>query len=648
MKKNSKKNAIVEAILASCEIVYAPVKELEKSVHNCRHVPLSQKEIEELADNIAAVGLLQNLIGHKIEGSNKIGIAAGENRRLALGVLINRNLINPDYLVPLKLVEEKYALIVSYAENNNRKGMQPVDQIKVFSTLIEQNNEPAQIAASYGYPTRHVNKMVKLANMAPVLLDKLAQGLIDVDQLQALSVCDSQERQVEIWENGAHSYNGRNPNMLKARAADGKIAINNNSLFKFVGASEYEANGGSIERDLFSADNEGYITDTVLLESLALTKLNVMAKDIALEEGWSWSNGRIDQVQSWGDDANRFKVLNAPVEEVFHGKTAREEELDEKISMLEMYRTDIDDEQSDTYIQFDNAIDAMYEELELIKEQMIINQWTDEIKKSAGVVVWLSRQGAVIQRGIIENKTTESDATAEIDIDSDETHEDSNASHVRSVKDKGYSAALVASLTSERTLAVQAELSKQPRVAIAYLTHTLAVRTFSSGYCNSAMEVRIDRNYKIKEFAPDADSTKAGMALLETHEKWNQKLPEGWRNDFQWLLDWEQSEIEALLAYCLSLSINGVKNPQFEQVNSLDSIESAMNFNLLDYWKPTVDNFYKRISKDHMAATLKEAGMEDKIVNIAAMKKSDAAVYVEQELTESNWLPVTMKAKITA
>ena len=63
-------------------------------------------------------------------------------------------------------------------------------------------------------------------------------------------------------------------------AADSKLA-------RFVGMDAYEAAGGAVLRDLFDADNAGWLTDRELVEKLAAEKLEAAAATVR-GEGWKW------------------------------------------------------------------------------------------------------------------------------------------------------------------------------------------------------------------------------------------------------------------------------------------------------------------------------------------------------------------------
>jgi ParB family chromosome partitioning protein len=69
----------------------------------------------------------------------------------------------------VKRVSDELAVVASMVENNNRVAMHPAEQISGFRTLSEQGKTPAQIGDQLGTVRRHVQRMLKLASLAPEL-----------------------------------------------------------------------------------------------------------------------------------------------------------------------------------------------------------------------------------------------------------------------------------------------------------------------------------------------------------------------------------------------------------------------------------------------------------------------------------------------
>ncbi len=88
------------------------------------------KEIEALAADIQARGVLQNLIGYDEDG--KIRICAGGRRYRALKLLQKAKAIPGTFEVPVEIRSKDEALEISLAENAQREDMHPADAIAAY------------------------------------------------------------------------------------------------------------------------------------------------------------------------------------------------------------------------------------------------------------------------------------------------------------------------------------------------------------------------------------------------------------------------------------------------------------------------------------------------------------------------------------
>ena len=95
------------------------------------------KEIEALAADIQARGVLQNLIGYDEDG--KIRICAGGRRYRALKLLQKAKAIPGTFEVPVEIRSKDEALEISLAGNAQREDMHPADAIRAFATLRDDD-----------------------------------------------------------------------------------------------------------------------------------------------------------------------------------------------------------------------------------------------------------------------------------------------------------------------------------------------------------------------------------------------------------------------------------------------------------------------------------------------------------------------------
>ncbi|EBT2496092.1 ParB/RepB/Spo0J family partition protein [Salmonella enterica] len=272
-KPSKEQETALSALLAQTEEVSVPLASLFKSPRNVRTVPYSVESVSELADSIKGVGLLQNLVVHALPG-DRYGVAAGGRRLAALNMLAERNILTADWPVRVKVIPQELATAASMTENGHRRDMHPAEQIAGFRAMAQEGKTPAQIGDLLGYSPRHVQRMLKLADLAPVILDALAEDRITTEHCQALALENDTARQVQVFEAACQSGWCGKPEVQTIRrlVTESEVAVAGNSKFRFVGADAFSPD--ELRTDLFSDDEGGYV-DCVALDAALLP------------EGWS-------------------------------------------------------------------------------------------------------------------------------------------------------------------------------------------------------------------------------------------------------------------------------------------------------------------------------------------------------------------------
>lgn len=599
----AKKSATaVEAVLEKATLAYFPLSRLVKSPLQARKRPHTPEDIRDTAESIAGVGLIQNLAGHEM-ADGKIGVCAGGGRLESLQLLHSEGRWHSDQLVPVRIVPEDMAKAVSLTENGRRRDMHPVEQIQGFRELSEEGKTHAQIADLMGYSTRHVERSLKLAGLAPSLLCLLSEDRIQLDHCRALVLADTHERQEEIWESAvSRSYGVPSPQTIRGLVTSGEVKTSGSDLLRFTGLEAYLVEGGELRTDLFSDENEGWV-DAVTRERAALKKLSALAADIAKREGWQWSESRLKQVETYGEDARAYRHYPFP-ERVFTAQQA---------SRLAEIETLMETASADERI----AIDA---EMVVIHDAGEASAWPDATRKICGVVVSLDHGVIEIQRGLARITEEEADE---------------------------FPATLVKAMSCERTLAVHAALCTQADMSVTLLTWHLAKGVFTSGRGSpdpSRVQLN-DNQYVLLEKSLSGENGRAYRFLMEEKARWEARLPDDWRHDMRWLLAWTPEERNALLGFLSALSVDGQQDREHgrTQRSSLDALESVMGFSLYDWWQPTAENYFSRIGKAQICAAMSGAGLTGKASDAEKMKKGDAAVLAAEELAANSWLPAWMK-----
>ncbi|MBX9485980.1 ParB/RepB/Spo0J family partition protein [Yersinia enterocolitica] len=601
-------------VLEQTPIEYVPLSSLVKSPLNVRLIPYSVESVTSLANTIASIGLLQNLVAHDLEGG-QFGVAAGGRRLAALNMLVERGVYQADVPVAIKCVPEELAVAASMTENGERKEMHPAEQIVGFRTLADEGKTPAQIGDLLGYSSRHVQRGLKLASLAPALLEALAKDEITLEKCQILVLEDSQERQAQVWEQAQQVF-GKSPQNYQLRnlITEQEVSIKNNKKFAFVGSDELAAAGAVVRTDLFSDENEGWI-DRALLDRLTLEKLEAIAVAIQESEGWLWCAQQMDPIGNWGEDARQYKLMSEPTPVYTESEQSHIDTLTAALEDTETY----DDE---------NDIQQQIEDFE---SAVSIRGWTAEQKAQSGVVVSFDGGDLTFQRGVILRGNIAQTETPQ-----------NNLAQI-SPTPKGLSATLITSLSSERTLAVMAALVQNPTVALALHTHSMALKVFFGQYASSVLKTSMDiKWHTLLSNAPASEEGEANRVLENLHNQWEARLPENWQLDFSWLLTWDQAEVIALLTYCVGLSLDAVRcqaGMDGKVGGELVSVENALEFDLRDWWQPTKENYFGRISKEQMSEALTAIEKEAQATSVLKMKKGDAAHLAAVEIAQTRWVP---------
>ncbi|MHA6215116.1 ParB/RepB/Spo0J family partition protein [Escherichia coli] len=623
-RKSSRKPAktqetVLSALLAQTEEVSVPLASLIKSPLNVRTVPYSAESVSELADSIKGVGLLQNLVVHALPG-DRHGVAAGGRRLAALNMLAERGIIPADWPVRVKVIPQELATAASMTENGHRRDMHPAEQIAGFRAMAQEGKTPAQIGDLLGYSPRHVQRMLKLADLAPVILDALAEDLITTEHCQALALENDTARQVQVFEAACQSGWGGKPEVQTIRrlVTESEVAVAGNSKFRFVGADAFSPD--ELRTDLFSDDGDGYV-DRVALDAALLEKLQAVAEHLREAEGWEWCAGRMEPVGECREDAGTYRSLPEP-EAVL--TEAEEERLNELMTRYDALENQCEES------------DLLEAEMKLMRCMAKVRAWTPEIRAGSGVVVSWRYGNVCVQRGV--QLRSEDDATD----DADRTEQVQEKASVEEI-----SLPLLTKMSSERTLAVQAALMQQPDKSLTLLAWTLCLNVFGSGAYSKPAQISLEcKHYSLTSDAPSGKEGAAFMALMAEKARLAALLPEGWSRDMTTFLSLNQEVLLSLLSFCTACSIHGVQTRECGHTSRspLDTLESAIGFHMRDWWQPTKANFFGHLKKPQIIAALNEAGLSGAARDAEKMKKGDAAEHAEFHMKDNRWVPGWMCA----
>ncbi|WP_175816990.1 ParB/RepB/Spo0J family partition protein [Burkholderia diffusa] len=631
------------ALKAGAREVLIPLKRLVASPYNQRRTKRDPATIEAIADNILAVNLLQNLVVHPMKVAAKkaqtYGVDAGETRRQALLLNVDRGHITLDFEVRCMVISEAEAILASASENDLRVPPHPADQFYAYKALADEGRSPEFIATVFKVSPKTVAGHLKLANVSPKLFELFASDVIQLDQIKALAITDDHERQEAAWF-GAKGHWNQSASALRNVLKGDKLSFGDR-MVRFVSVAAYEAAGGVVERDLFAAQDDGFIVNRDLLSRLFDEKIAGTVETIKAE-GWTWVEARpkFDY-----DDRNQFTQLYAKPIPFSAEEKAKYEETERRANELsdQIEASDDAEEGDAAYLSDEDRgkLEAECDELYAVIHEMDDRdgQFTPEQMKVSGAIITVGHDGELeIVRGLIRREDR-----AEARAMMEEAGQSVPRSLTKKVKGV-HSEKLLLNLTAHRTAAVQSAMVVDANIALVAVVHRLVLDFVYDRYSDLSA-------VRIKEEQPmnSMDRAAPGIEKLPQYDQLSlsvlavtRVLPKNPNELFGWLLEQSQTALLNILAVCTALSLNGVSRT--EEAHPINTIAGALELDLSAYWKPTRESYFDHVSKDRIVAIVGEVVSKEQGARIAKMKKGEAAQEAEKLLADKNWLPEFMAA----
>lgn len=637
------------ALSASRDI---PLNKLVLSQSNVRHVKAGVS-IEELAEDIARRTLLQSLTVREVvdESGADTGIyevPAGGRRFRALQLLVKKKRLAPDAPIPCVIRTEGLAEEDSLAENIQRAPLHPLDQFRAFQVLREKGKSEEEIAAAFFVTPAVVKQRLRLAAVAPALIDLYADDAMTLEQLMAFTVNGDHQRQCQVWEALKNGYN-REPYHIRRLLTEGAVRAGDKRA-RFMGIEAYEAAGGAVLRDLFSDADDGWLQDAGLLGRLVAEKLESCAAEIR-GEGWKWVEAAVDFPYGHTFGLRRIAGERAPL-------------TDDEQQVYDALKAEFDalQEQYETAEELPEEADRRLGELEIAIEAIEERPFRyppEEIAR-AGVFVSLDQSGALrIERGFVKAEdespadevgASEEDAAAQADDDgsqtaaspcADEDSDDASEEPDRPLPDR-----LLIELTEWRTLALRDALAQRPDIAFIAALHALCLDLFYSRGQHSCIDIAARQSVLRGGGAGLSDSA-AAASIDARHQGFADALPADPSTLWEHLISMEEGARMALFAHCVALSIDAVFRPYERRsgaVTHADQLAGAVSLDLCAAgWRPSADAYFGRITKAQILDAVREAKGEEAADRIASLKKPEMAKAAEDLLQDSGWLPAALR-----
>ena len=623
--------------------IFVPLNLLKASPKNARKVKHSEATLEGLAASIKAKGVLQPPVVEIERGEDGAPTGAylvtiGEGRRLALRMLVKRKAIKRNHPVKVTVDTENDAHEISLDENITREAMHPADQFEAFKRLADERGYgPEEIGAWFGVSAQTVRQRLRLGAAAPELMTAYREGALALDQLMAFCLSDDQDRQRQVFEQmGQHM-----PVYAIRRAmTESKVAAGDKRV-RFVGVEVYEAEGGTVLRDLFTEDGGGWLDDPALLDRLVGEKLTGLAEDARQREGWKWAEAGSD----YQDAAALGRVY--PVEVVRSEADAAQiaalsEEYDRLVS------------ETDAADTLPPEVDARLEEIDKALQAFGPDfDYTAEVKARAGVMVLLGHDGlARFERGLVRAEDAVADRRPDPEAPESWTEnerEDETPPAPDAEADEGLtplSERLVIDLTAHRTMGLRDAVQADETIALTVLVHALALQVFYPAWGTwTPLQLRLSVT-GLERLAPGVSDGPAGRRVADRLEAWGARLPEEARDLWAVLAIMPPSDLLDLMACCAGVGLYAVRDPHDRKPDALahaETLATATGLDMTGTWSATASSYFSRVSKARVLEAVTEATTPEEAGRIAGFKKGDMAEAAERLVEGKGWLPVVLR-----
>ncbi|HTM81572.1 ParB/RepB/Spo0J family partition protein [Asticcacaulis sp.] len=640
---------VSKAALVAGAAVMLPLNCLMASPRNARKTKHSGESIAAKAGSIAAKGILQNLVVEPEldpadQPTGKYLVTIGEGRRLAQMLRVERGEIAETELIPCVIDTINDPHEISLDENVTREDMHPADQFEAFRFQNEVRGLSAEdIAARFGVTARTVQQRLRLGAVSPRLMQAYRDEGLTLDQLMAFGITEDHTRQEAVYDSLSYQrepYHIRRLLTAKQVRADDRRA-------RFVGAETYINAGGHIERDLFTEDGDGYFTDPVLLDQIAVQRLTAIAVGIQNAEGWKWGEGHIDFPYSAA-----YRRAFPKTRELSEGDAAALATAQSNLMMLSDEWCEVED--------LPDEIDARMTELEtaIAEFQAKTTGFDPDDVARGGVIVSLTSDGtAKVERGLIRLEDLRPDPQPEPDSeDGDGTdRDDADERRVTPLnvappvetepEDLPLSDTLIRELTAQRTLALRLVMGERPEFALRALAHSLVLQLFYNTSDVACLEIDIT-NRDVSDFIDGVDDKPTAQAIQSRHDAWHSQMPDEPVDLWPYIMAMEPEDLGGLVAHCVGQIVDAVRYP-YDRGYSIripaDRLATGVSLDMTEHWRPTARSYFGRITKARIVEGIREAVSDEAAERITNLQKQPMAEAAEQLVVGTGWLPAILR-----
>ena len=601
------------------------------SKNNVRRTPAGETSLAELKADIAARGVLQNLIGFSIpKKRGKFEITAGGRRLAAVHALIADGTLAADTAVPvLVLNDTATAAETSLAENFQRQAMNPCDECIAFRYFTEAEGKSIEeVAQRFGLTTRFVEGRIRLSGLAEEIFEALRVGEISLEVAQAFGTTSDVARQSVVFAQCRQGYYGFNAANIR-RAMTNETITAANPVARLIGRDAYVAAGGRIESDLFGTADDEIWLDSDLARTLGEAK---MAEAAAAMTGY----GNVVPVLAARvgyDDTNAFRPVQGEPVEPTEVETARLQAIEAELAQIEANAEDPDG------IEFTDAQEERVEALEAEAEAITgrIKPVDDETRARATAFLVIGPDGTpTLHETIYVQPQTNGRLGSPAGGTGGAKPETAIGGLGQTLRDE---------LAVQRTKLLGLHLANDAGMAVDLAVFLLADAQVSQGRCydrgsslSGSAPTRAPLGYK-----PEGQVIDQLQAFSDSLDhSWAEHRSTGARFDAFRALDDELRGAWAgwVVARTLEPKLADEKQSDFH-----NHLGRSLGIDVAAWWRPTAANFFTRVKKDIVLDALRVIGGDELRGRYANTKKGDLAAAAEKLCAGNAIVEAEVRAK---
>ena len=572
-------------------ITPVPLGNLSLSPKNARKVDPGPQAHAEMVALISAAGLIYPLCVEPARKKNHYEVVEGGRRFRALETLAANGDIAPDFDVPCRIVPEGTDAEELSIMGNTHEPMHTADQVRAFAKLARDGMAIPVIAERFGVSERTVERRLRLANIAPAVLDAYAAGEMNLETLEAFAVTADQDHQAKAWEalKSQPRYYGNPAHTIRRVLTEDRMRATH-PLARYATKRAYIKAGGRITEDLFPEDKDSEIwyDDPEIVRQVASARLEKAAEKAGA--GWAWVEAHLES-----PDYSYLQRFGTVKPQATPEESQRLEEIAERIEAI--YESG--DEPTD---DGEAELASLREEHTNLHDAIRNRPVSDEAKKRAGIIVTLDHNGRVTEHtGLVRPE----DIPDEPDPDNPDAVEGPRITN--SVREpKFYSDSHADVLRAVRGTEVQAKLAVNFETAFDLHTFQIARQILTDHsylYGPKALAVSTERVHIEHELRNEPPAIEATAEQREALANTRATLNLDWLNhkdqglSYRAFCDLLAAEKTAIFAYCVAnttryqLSFDAACSKPLEVAIEQIQTEPETSF------RPGGELFWKRLRK---------------------------------------------------